>query len=135
LRRDGDFSWAESAFVALATIELGFPLSRLRAFADVLGKCVVNPLSFYLDTLDTSAFEKAESGGAIGQYDAPFLPLIAPWLIAGPVLALAPLSSKGQLVVFVTSLVISFTLWVSAALFYYRRVQKYRRNVSVPADG
>ena len=89
---------------------------------------VLNPLSFYLDAVDTSAWEKAESGGSIGQYDAPFMPLLAPWIIVGPILAFVALSPSAQTLVLLACMVASFALYGGVALYYYRRVQHHRRS-------
>jgi hypothetical protein len=90
-----------------------------------------NPLSFYLDTVDTSAFDKAQSGQPIGQYDAPFLPLIMPWVIGGPVLAFAHLSEVINFVIIVVCMAASMCCWAAGTIFYYRRVKRHRVELGI----
>lgn len=124
----------KAANAPIAVVRLPSYATHLRSSICVVAWSVVNPLRSYLDAVDTSAFEKAESGGSIGQFDAPLLPLVAPWIMSGPVLALVRLSSDEQFAVFVASMVMSFTLWASAAWFYYRRVTKYRHTRPVSRE-
>lgn len=93
-----------------------------------------NPLTFYFDMVDTSAFEKAQRDGWIGQYDAPFAPLLAPWTIGGPVLAIGWLPPSYREGILLACIALSFALYGGVAVFYDRRVQQHRRESGTGND-
>lgn len=91
-----------------------------------------NPLKFYLDAVDTAALEKAKSGDAImPSSDWPFLPMVAPWVIAGPALAFLPSSSIWFAVVFAAALIGMLVSYLGFASFYTKRVKAYRDEYEI----
>ena len=89
-----------------------------------------SPARFYTELVDGAAFDKAESGERVTQYDVPVAPLLFPWVVAGPALALLRLNDFWSTIVFSTGLAASVGSWAAFALFYYRRVQHYRRQTN-----
>ena len=87
------------------------------------------PLGFYVELVDGAAFDKAESGETIGQFGAPILPLLFPWVLGGPALAFLRLSKNWSDVVFGATIAASIVCWCGFAFFYYRQVQRYRKQL------
>ncbi len=85
-----------------------------------------NPVSFYLDLLDGAASDIAEKGEAVGPYDMPLMPLLAPWVVGVPVLAFTPRASDLWIVICAITTVISILCCTAALRFFYRRVYFYR---------
>ena len=85
-----------------------------------------NPFRFYIELVDGSAFDKAESGQKLSQFDVPVLPLLFPWVGAAPMLAFLSLSPSWQTAVFTAGCASSVACWSGFAIFYYRRVRYYR---------
>lgn len=93
-----------------------------------------NPVKWYLELVDGDAFDKAQSGNPVSQYEAPFLPLLFPWLIGGPLLPLLPPSSRWGIAVFGTTFALSVLCWGAVAWFWYRRVEIYRDEKGVKIE-
>jgi hypothetical protein len=95
---------------------------------------VQNPISFYLDMVDGAAFDQAESGEPVGQYDAPFTPLFVPWLVGVPLLALTPTSSIAWIIIAGLTLAASALCWVAVWRFYMRRVYAHRQQLGTERE-
>lgn len=93
-----------------------------------------NPISFYLDMVDGAAFDQAESGEPVGQYDAPWTPMFVPWLVGAPVLAVTPTSSIAWLIVAGVTLAASAACWIAVWRFYMKRVYAYRRPLGTERE-
>lgn len=92
---------------------------------------MANPIAFYIETLDTAAFNKAESGRMISQHDVPLLPTIAPWFVVGPIVALIGSENMVAGLLIMGGLILSVVGNVLTTLFYYRRVKTYRQQIAV----
>ena len=93
-----------------------------------------NPISLYLDTVDGAAFDQAESGEPVGQYDAPFAPLFAPWLVGVPLLALTPTTSIAWVIVAALTMAASALCWIAIWRFYMKRVYAYRQQLGTERE-
>lgn len=88
-----------------------------------------NPISFYLDFVDGAAFDQAESGEPVGQYDAPFTAFFVPWLVGVPLLAITPTSSIAWVIIAGLTLAASAICWIAVWRFYMKRVHAYRHQL------
>jgi hypothetical protein len=93
---------------------------------------VTNPVRFYLDLLDGDAFDTAESGD--WAWPLPALPLLIPWLLGGPLLALLPSHSRWSFPVFAVTAAASVMSFAAVGWFWLRRVEFHRRELEVVVE-
>ena len=90
------------------------------------------PIAFYIETVDTRAFENA--GQLVGPYDAPFLPFVSPAAIGALVMYLLAAKNSGWLFgIFVVTVILSLSCYAGFAIFYYRAVARHRRELGLPS--
>jgi hypothetical protein len=88
-------------------------------------------LGFYLDTVDTSAFNNAVSGRA-DQWEAPVLPLVAPWIIAGPILYFMRGQQQAWFYLFTGAMILSIGAYALMMVYYYRAKRRHRESLGLP---
>jgi hypothetical protein len=93
---------------------------------------MTNPITVYIDSVDVAAYDKAQSGKTIyPKTDYPFFPIIAPWLIGGPLLAFLPSGGIWAMCVGSITLMLSIGGYAGFGIFFTRRVLRYRRELGV----
>jgi hypothetical protein len=89
---------------------------------------VRNPVGLYLDYIDGTAFDLAESGMSISAWDPPRAPFAVPVLLGYPLIRLAPTTGVAWAILAVTTAV-AIVCWVTVFRFYLKRVYAYRRQL------
>ena len=88
-------------------------------------------LGSYLDTIDTAALSNLESGRT-DQFEAPFLPLLAPWIVAAPVLYLFRDQRNVSLCLFVGAMILSVAGYALTMVYYLHAKRRHRESLGLP---
>ena len=86
--------------------------------------------NLYLDAVDTKAFQNV--GTDYGSREAPILPLLAPWMIVGPLLYMLRDHQAASEYLFTGALVVSVAAYGATMWFYIRAKQRYRKEMNLP---